>query len=90
MYIFKENFQPCFITVMFDILSSERQSLVPCPLVWAEHSDSLEHTEYGGNGLLPQHPMQGTVASFCFLSAPFALGVNQGPCQEAAQPPGRS
>ena len=74
----------------FDILSSERQSLVPCPLVWAEHSDSLEHTEYGGNGLLPQHPMQGTVASFCFLSAPFALGGNQGPCHEAAQPPWRS
>lgn len=71
----------------FDILPSERQSLVPCPLVWAEHSDSLEHTEYGGKGLLPQRPMQGTVA---FLSTPFALGGYQGLCHEAAQQPWRS
>lgn len=33
-----------------------KESLVPCPLVWAEHTDSLEHTEYEGKGLLPQCP----------------------------------
>ena len=33
-----------------------KDSPVPCPLAWAEHTDSLEYTEYGRKGPLPRCP----------------------------------
>lgn len=61
----------------FDILPSERQSSVPCPLVWAEHSDHV-NIQNMRKQPLPQRPMQGTVA---FSLRHLLLEDTRGLCQ---------